>query len=297
MNTPRLGDDGRERARDRRTDDADQDDQAPAPPVGERGHEQRDQRADAREGERDADPRVGRAERVADRSAELAEERAARTTRPRSRPPRSRGSVACSAVNGDGRQARTPVSAAAAPVRPTSAARSAATACATARRCAIATRGRKNHPKNGMSMAPLDAMPTRDPSRRRPRCRASARSRAANRAAARPVAGRRRSSVAPSCSIAAARTASGGARRGERAAAGARAACYGRTRTSPSEDSHGEARRRRQGTGVRAEGSERQDRAALGLQGPPRRRVLLSEGRHARDARSSRATCATRSRS
>ena len=38
-------------------------------------------------------------------------------------------------------------------------------------------------------------------------------------------------------------------------------------------------------------------REAVELQGQAGRRVLLSEGRHARAARSSRATCATRSRS
>src|SRR5262245_5877695 len=55
----------------------------------------------------------------------------------------------------------------------------------------------------------------------------------------------------------------------------------GASRGTNSEDSHGETGCRRQGTGVRAEGPEREDGATLRLQRPPTRRVLLSEGRHA----------------
>ena len=56
----------------------------------------------------------------------------------------------------------------------------------------------------------------------------------------------------------------------------------GAARIAIPEDHDDETRRRRQGTGVHAEGPERQGREAVRRQGPAGRRLLLPEGRHAR---------------
>ena len=128
---------------------------APPAPVGERGHEERDERADAGERERDAERGVGAPNVSAIGSAELAEQRARRTTRRRPRRLPVASNMACSGVNGTG---GSPITArrrfglrAALEVGPQLGERVAARSGR--RRSRI--RGLKNQPKNGMSMAPL----------------------------------------------------------------------------------------------------------------------------------------------
>ena len=86
-------------AHDGRAGDADEDRSPPAPPVGQRDADEREERAEARHGQRVAPRRVRSVERVRDRPAELAHERGSRTTTTATAAAALARCVDCSSVN------------------------------------------------------------------------------------------------------------------------------------------------------------------------------------------------------